>query len=167
MHILTALREFGASGSLAGIRPLEALRDVTDRLGRPEKSGRISDDRPWPQWFTYGDVVVETCGCRVINRVSIRTWYDTVKIPAGRPGEFHTLTPATTFQELRSAFSGAGVKWHLLAQEHSLPQFTVETEPTGLPGVAVHFTFATDERPVVAEAPLYSAFAIESVHACP
>lgn len=165
--MLTALAEFGVSGAIAGIRPLDAFPNVTDRLGRPEKSGRISDDRPWPQWFAYGDVVAETCACHVINKVSIRTWYDTVRIPAGRPGDFHTLAPATTFQELRLAFSGAGVKWHLVAQEHRLPQFTVETEPTGLPDVVVHFTFATGEAPVTDDAELHSVFAIESVHMCP
>ncbi|WP_329587017.1 hypothetical protein OG500_37205 [Kitasatospora sp. NBC_01250] len=167
MHMLAVLTEFGALGGIAGIHPLGSFPDVTDRLGPPGKSGRISDDQPWPQWFSYGDVVVETCACHVITKVSIRTWYDTIRIPDAHSGEIRTIAPATTFRELRAAFSEAGLPWRLLPQEHSLPQFTVETEPAGLAGVSVHFTFTTDETPDQLDAPLHSAFAVESVHLCP
>ncbi|GAA2748894.1 hypothetical protein [Kitasatospora cinereorecta] len=167
MHMLTVLTELGASGAISGIRPLGAFEDVTERLGPPEKSGRTVDDRPWPQWFGYGDVVVETCACGVINKVSLRTWYDSVRIPTGTPGKYRTIAPATTFRELGAAFSTAGVEWRPMAQAHGLDQFTIETEPAPPAGVSVYFTFDTESVPDRADATLYSVFAVEAVHLCP
>ncbi|WP_344641141.1 hypothetical protein [Kitasatospora cystarginea] len=165
LSMLTVLTEFGATGSIAGMRPLASFPEVTAVLGPPEKSGRISDDQPWPQWFQYGDMSVEVCRCRIINRVSVRTWYESVRIPTGRPGEFHTFEAAPTCPQLSAAFSAAGVPWQRVKQTHSLPQFTIETDIAGLPGVTVAFTFTTGETPDAP--PLHSAHAVEFAHECP
>ncbi|MFG2905059.1 hypothetical protein ACGF13_08350 [Kitasatospora sp. NPDC048286] len=158
MEFLRVLTEFGSAARLGGIRPLDGLADIVERLGPFEKSGRINQRRRWPHWFGYGDVTFESCQCRIVNRLSLRTWYESVRIPAGAPGEFRTFPTGVRFDRLADAFAGAGLEWREL--HRSDREFAFATQAAELPGVSVAFTFTADDQL------LYSVHATESGHLC-
>ncbi|MFI2611021.1 hypothetical protein [Kitasatospora sp. NPDC018619] len=158
MDFVGVLTEFGATARLGGIRPLDNLADIAERLGPFEKSGRINPKRRWPHWFGYGDVTFESCHCRVVNRLSLRTWYESVRIPAEAPGEFRTFPTGVRFDRLAGAFAGAGLGWEELRRSER--EFAFATEVAELPGAAVSFTFTADDRL------LYSVHATASGHLC-
>jgi hypothetical protein len=108
---------------------------------------------------------VEVCRCGIINRVSVRTWYDSVTLPVGEPGAYRSFPGPPGFLELSAALAAAGVRWERRVETHSLPQFTMETTVADLPDVTVDFYFTTDEDPDFPT--LFSAHARESSHVCP
>ncbi|MGA5823087.1 hypothetical protein ACPC54_35150 [Kitasatospora sp. NPDC094028] len=163
MKLVGVLTEFGASGGPSGVRPLGALADAVAALGPVQRGGRLFDERPWPQWYMFGDVVVEACGCQVVNAVSMRTWYEEVRVPAGRAGEFDTVPAAVRFAELARALAGAGVHWRRTRE--SADSFAMGVEVGGRPDLTVEFTFTTDDGEPAGL--LYSVHAREHAHVCP
>ncbi|MFI8456958.1 hypothetical protein [Kitasatospora sp. NPDC085464] len=163
VDLLDLLTQFGATGDFGGFRPLGPF-PVAAR-GEPQQSGREADHLPWPQWFQYGCMSVDVCRCWIVNRVSVRTWYDTVTLPVGEPGAYRDFPGPPGFPELSAAFAAAAVHWERRREAHSLPQFTMQTTVAELPGVTVDFIFTTYDNPDVPT--LYSAHATDHTHLCP
>ncbi|WP_052706539.1 hypothetical protein [Streptomyces rubellomurinus] len=163
MKLAEVLTEFGVAGGVVGLRPLGSLADAVTGLGPPGRGGPLFDGKAWPQWFMFGDATIEVCGCELINAVSMRTWYEEVRVPGVRPGELHILPAAVGFGELERALAGVGVGWRRIRESED--SFAMEVEPAGRPELTVVFTFTTDEGEP--EGLLYSVHAREHVHACP
>ncbi|MEU8926903.1 hypothetical protein AB0D10_39290 [Kitasatospora sp. NPDC048545] len=163
MGLLDTLTRFGATADLGGLRPLGAFPVAA--LGEPQQSGRQADHLPWPQWFQYGCMSADVCRCLIVNKVSVRTWYDTVTLPADEPGTYRDFPGPPGFPDLAAAFAAAGVHWERHREAHSLPQFTMRSTIAELPGVTVDFIFTTDDDPDLPT--LYSAHATDHTHLCP
>ncbi|MFD5427943.1 hypothetical protein [Streptomyces sp. NPDC127084] len=56
---------------------------------------------------------LEVCRCRVIVRVALSTWTDTVDVPTGQPGETRTIVPTTGFADLKQPLASTGTAWRL------------------------------------------------------
>ncbi|TQK51791.1 hypothetical protein FBY35_2211 [Streptomyces sp. SLBN-118] len=165
MDVLTDMAQTGGVGVL---KPGASLDGVSDVLGPAAEADYFPQARPsWPRTFRYGDIRLEVCRCRLIHRVALSTWTESVEIPTTSAGVTESVSPTTTFAQLRDAFDLAGVGWELDPELDSATQFTVvvDREP-----VLVRFTFHCEAGSFAvgrSGATLHSAISRDDAHMCP
>ncbi|MFH8469614.1 hypothetical protein [Streptomyces sp. NPDC017991] len=153
-----ALAVFGSTGAVGPLRCHASLTDIAAKLGAPWDIGRVSGRRRWPHLFSYGDVELCVCRCRLITSIRVRTWRDTIGLPHPRSGGVDSHPGPLTHRQMTSALEAAGCRWQQVTLNQPPGQTALSTDPVG-----VTFTFRTAGTP---EPLLESAGIWTSAHEC-
>ncbi|MEU5701260.1 hypothetical protein [Streptomyces aurantiacus] len=149
----------GSTGAIGPLRYGVSLTDIAATLGPPWDIGRVSKRRRWPHLFSYGDVELCVCRCRLITSMCVQTWRDTISLPdPHQPGTVVSHPGQLTHREITSALEATGCRWQSVTLNQPPGQTALRTEPTG-----TAFTFRTEGTP---EPLLESAGIWMSTHRC-
>ncbi|WP_285551875.1 hypothetical protein [Actinoplanes regularis] len=141
MEALAVLASFGATGHVGLLHPGAQLRDVCAVHGMPWDIGRIDNRHRWPHLYSYGDVELVVCRCRIITSVLVQAGRGTVDLPSqAQPGEVIALPVRLTLAQVVGALAAAGCPWERLRPIAG--QCGLRTLPQ-----RVDFTFITDDGP--------------------
>lgn len=165
MDIKDVLTDYATSCGVGILRPGAALDAIAGILGPPVDADCFPNPmKSGPRTFAYGDVRLEVCPCRTVHQVALSTWYETVDVPTGQPGEMRTIAATTTFAELKEVLASAGTDWELWELPTVRSQFTVVV---GEYPVNTHFTFHVPDPGAPDRATLHSAISADLEHTCP
>ncbi|WP_410819021.1 hypothetical protein [Micromonospora sp. 050-3] len=141
MEALDVLAAFGSTGRVGLLHPGARLRTVVGDYGMPWDIGRINLRHRWPHLYSYGDVELVVCRCRIITSVTVQTWRRTVELPSHAQSDKAIVLPARlTFTQVTGALAALGCQWELLKPIEG--QSALRTLPQ-----RVEFTFETDDGP--------------------
>jgi hypothetical protein len=155
VHVLDALAEFGLTGRVGLLHRGASLRDLASAYGPPWDIGRIRSRNRWPHLYSYGDVELVMCRCRLVASISVPTWRDTVQLPPPGPGAPRTVPARVTYAQVVDALAAVGCPWEPLPELEG--QCGLRTEPE-----RIDFTFVIDgPQPV-----LYGAASSSYAHEC-
>lgn len=161
LHRVTAphaLAEFGSTGAIGPLHCGASLNNIAATLGPPWDIGRVSKRRRWPHLFSYGDVELCVCRCRLITSICIQTWHETVSLPHPQSGTIVSHRGHLTHPQITSALDATGCRWQPITLNQPPGQTALQTEPTG-----ATFTFrnAGTPEPLLEKAGLWT-----STHNC-
>lgn len=157
MNVLELLAEFGLTGQIGPIYPDVALTDLAARLGPPWDIGRISKRNRWPHLFSYGNVELVACRCRIVTHISIQAHRQHIELPTPQDGMITLAAGHLTLEQIITALHRAQCRWHL--DNDRAGARTLRTQPAG-----AHFVFDT----AVGTAPfLHTASVSGAQHQCP
>jgi hypothetical protein len=157
MNLLELLAKFGLTGQVGPIYPGAALTDLAARLGPPWDIGRISKRHRWPHLFSYGDIELVACRCRIVTHISIQTHRQHIELPTLRGGMITIAPGQLTFEQIATALHKAQCRWTL--HNDSPGSRTLRTQPAG-----AHFVFDTAVGPAPV---LHAASVFGAQHQCP
>ncbi len=146
LHPVTAphaLAEFGSTGAIGPLRCGASLKDIAATLGPPWDIGRVSKRRRWPHLFSYGDVELYVCHCRLITSICVQTWRDTINLPhPHQPGTIASHPGRLTHRQITASLEATGCRWQSVTPNQPPGQTTLRTDPIG-----AAFTFRTADTP--------------------
>jgi hypothetical protein len=157
MNLLELLAKFGLTGQVGPIYPGAILTDLATRLGPPWDIGRISKRHRWPHLFSYGDIQLVACRCRIVTHISIEVHRQRIELPTLQGGMFTIAPGQLTFEQIATALHEAQCRWTL--HNDSPGSRTLRTQPAG-----AHFVFDTDVGPAPV---LHAASVFGAQHQCP
>lgn len=131
VNVLRTVAEFGSTAAIGPLRCGAKLNDIAASLGAPWDIGRVSKRRRWPHLFSYGDVELCVCRCRLVTMISVQTWRDTIDLPV--PG---TTSPATsagplTYAQVTAELDAIGCRFDEVTLHQPPGQLSLRAEPTG------------------------------------
>lgn len=135
---LKVLAEFGSTGRIGLLWCGASLTDIAATLGPPWDIGRVGKRTRWPHLFSYGDVELCVCRCRLVTMINVQAWRDLVELPDARTNTIAPFPGRMTYRQITTALDEAGCRWQPDLQQPP-GQTCLRTEPRG-----VSFTFRTD-----------------------